>query len=521
LAVNFTDESTGEITDWSWDFGDGGTSTAQNPSHTYNSGGTYTVELTVTGPGGSDTETRTDYITVNVGPTADFAGSPTNGTEPLTVSFTDQSSGATSWSWDFGDGGTSTVQNPSHEYAAAGTYTVALTVTNSCGNDIETKTDYITVNPCQAPVAGFNGTPTSGETPLTVNFTDASTNSPTSWSWDFGDGGTSTAQNPSHQYTSAGTYTVSLTATNSCGSDIETKTDYITVTCTAPTADFSGSPTSGDAPLIVNFTDQSSAATSWSWDFGDGGTSTAQNPSHQYTSAGTYTVALTATNSCGSDIETKTDYITVTEATQDEMHVHNISVSKQSFWIWSRATATVTIYDQGNNPVSSATVYGSFSGPRSQNVSGNTNSSGQVTFTSNWTSGSGEWCFEVTDVVKSGWVYNSSANQVTQACESGPVYSTYTMFSREGVPESRYMLRNYPNPFNPSTMIAFDLTNSGQVSLKVYNILGQEVRTLVDRWMDTGIYEFEFDATGLSSGVYFYRLQMNDYIETKRMMFLK
>lgn len=161
------------------------------------------------------------------------------------------------------------------------------------------------------PVADFSGTPTSGCANLTVTFTDASTNDPTSWSWDFGDGGTSTSQNPSHTYTAAGTYTVELTATNAYGSDSETKTNYITVN-TGPTAAFSGSPTSGEAPLTVTFTDASTDATSWSWDFGDGGTSTSENPSHTYTAAGTYTVALTATNACGSDTYTRTDYITVT-----------------------------------------------------------------------------------------------------------------------------------------------------------------------------------------------------------------
>ena len=231
LTVNFTDESTGDITSWSWDFGDGGTSTAQNPSHTYNSGGTYTVALTVTGSGGSDTDTKTDYITVSVAPTADFVGSPTSGTEPLTVNFTDQSTGGpTSWSWDFGDGNTSTAQNPSHTYNTTGTYTVSLIATNSCGNDTLTKVDYITVDTCHVPAADFVGSPTSGDAPLTVNFTDQSTNNPTSWSWDFGDGGTSTAQNPSYTYDTAGTYTVTMTATNSCGNNTQTKVDYITVT---------------------------------------------------------------------------------------------------------------------------------------------------------------------------------------------------------------------------------------------------------------------------------------------------
>jgi len=318
MTVNFTDLSTGtNIDGWSWTFGDGGTSTAQNPSYTYNTAGTYTVSLTVSSSsqGCNDTQTKTGYITVNPFPVADFSGSPTTGTEPLTVNFTDLSTDATGWSWDFGDGvGTSTAQNPSYTYNSAGTYTVTLTASNACGSDQEVKVDYITVDPCLVPVADFVGSPTSGEVPLQVSFTDQSTNNPTSWSWDFGDGiGTSTQQNPSYTYNDAGTYTVTLTASNSCGSDQVVKTDYITVTCTAPVADFSGTPTTGDAPLTVDFTDLSTGATSWSWDFGDGvGTSTQQNPSYTYNDAGTYTVTLTATNSCGSDQVIKTDYITVT-----------------------------------------------------------------------------------------------------------------------------------------------------------------------------------------------------------------
>jgi len=227
LTVNFTDQSTGSITSWSWTFGDGGSSTSQNPSHQYSSAGTYTVTLTVTGPGGSDGETKTNYITVSNPPTANFTGSPTSGTVPLTVNFTNQSNGATSYLWNFGDSQTSTATNPSHTYTSTGTFTVTLTATNACGSDQEVKTGYITVS-CTPPVANFSGSPTSGNAPLTVNFTDLSTGA-TAWSWNFGDGGSSTAQNPSHTYNSAGTYTVTLTATNSCGSDGETKTNYITV----------------------------------------------------------------------------------------------------------------------------------------------------------------------------------------------------------------------------------------------------------------------------------------------------
>ena len=467
LAVDFTDSSTNSPTAWSWTFGDGGTSTIQNPTHEYTSAGDYTVSLTAANSAGSDGETKTDYISVSSsGPTtifsddfesalsgwttsgtvnwytgtpkndthsvefietaslertistagyssievsfylgamqleagenvqalwyngstwtvltqldgviggpvwnsytyslpagagnnpnfklrfkvngswptdygyvddvvvkggttagnppvADFSGFPRSGAVSLTVNFTDASTKSpTSWSWTFGDGGTSTSQNPSHTYTSAGDYDVSLTATNADGSDTETKLDYITVG--AAPVAAFSGSPTTGVSPLTVNFTDSSTNSPTSWSWNFGDTGTSTAQNPSHQYTSAGIYTVSLTAANAYGSDVETKTNYITVTVPPPVANFSGSPTSGTEPLTVNFTDSSTNnPTSWSWTFGDGGSSSSQNPSHQYTSAGDYTVGLTASNAGGSDGETKTNYISVSSLTTIEFH---------------------------------------------------------------------------------------------------------------------------------------------------------------------------------------------------------
>lgn len=161
-------------------------------------------------------------------PVADFSGTPTSGTVGLSVDFTDLSTNTpTSWLWDFGDGDISTDQNPTHVYAAIGTYTVALTATNGDGSDTETKVDYITV--IGAPVADFSGTPTSGNVALSVDFTDLSTNSPTSWFWDFGDGGSSTSQNPTYVYNYIGVYTVTLTATSSSGSDSETKVAYITV----------------------------------------------------------------------------------------------------------------------------------------------------------------------------------------------------------------------------------------------------------------------------------------------------
>ncbi len=241
-GVTFTDQSKGSPTSWSWSFGDGDTSTQPNPTHTYNTAGTYTVSLAAGNTGGSDTKTKTNYITVTCSaPTADFNGNPTSGNFPLTVQFSDQSSPGSdasmnTYQWDFGDGETGSGSTPSHTYHSANTYTVSLTVTNSCGNQAtETKTDYIRITAaCPSPTADFSGSPTSGDSPLTVQFDDLSSPgsgvSIDSWEWNFGDGQTDSVANSTHTFESDGTYTVSLTVTNACGEqDTKTISDYITI----------------------------------------------------------------------------------------------------------------------------------------------------------------------------------------------------------------------------------------------------------------------------------------------------
>jgi len=325
LTISFTDTSSSSdgIVSWLWDFGDGDTSNVQNPSHEYIALGTYTVSLTVTeADSDSDTKTRTNYITVgDTGPSADFLATPLSGDDFITVSFTDTSSsydGIVSWLWDFGDGDTSNVQNPSHEYSTEGTYTVSLTVTEAdSDSDTKTRTNYITVGDTM-PSADFSATPLSGDDPLTVIFTDASSSSDgiVSWLWDFGDGDTSTEQNPSHEYSTEGIYTVSLTVTEAdSDSDTKIKTDYIKVADTKPSANFTAMPRTGDDSLAVIFTDTSISSdgiNNWLWDFGDGDTSTEQNPSHVYSREGAYTISLTVTEAdSDTDTDTKTYNIIV------------------------------------------------------------------------------------------------------------------------------------------------------------------------------------------------------------------
>jgi tripartite motif-containing protein 71 len=234
LKVTFTDKSTGKPTSWNWNFGDGNSSTEQNPVHTYSKVGLYTVKLTVKNADGSGKTSKSKYIYVKnplEAPSVVFSASPTSGKAPLTVNFTDKSTNSpTSWNWNFGDGNTSTEQNPVHTYSKVGQYTVKLKVKNAAGSSTISKSDYIKViNPFKAPNAAFSAKPTSGKVPLTVNFTDKSTNIPTSWKWNFGDGTSSTEQNPVHTYCKAGKYTVKLKVKNPAGSSTKTLYKYIVV----------------------------------------------------------------------------------------------------------------------------------------------------------------------------------------------------------------------------------------------------------------------------------------------------
>ncbi|HOT02893.1 MAG TPA: PKD domain-containing protein [Methanolinea sp.] len=244
-------------------------------------------------------------------PTAQFTATPLSGSAPLTVQFTDQSTGSiTSWAWDFDNNGVidSNMQNPGYTYATAGTYTVKLTVIGPGGSDDEVKTGYIKVTSPKKPVADFIATPTSGSTPLAVQFTDQSSNNPTSWKWEYRKGTGSwtqfsIAQSPSYTFTAIGTYSIRLTATNAAGSHSQTRMHYITVTpLRKPIALFSQDKVTGRVPLTVSFTDRSLFnPTEYLWNFGDGGTSTEKNPVHTYTRTGIFTVQLKASNVAGSD----------------------------------------------------------------------------------------------------------------------------------------------------------------------------------------------------------------------------
>ncbi|MEZ5029787.1 MAG: PKD domain-containing protein [Saprospiraceae bacterium] len=302
LTVKFTDESTPNTTGWLWTFPGGtpATSTDQNPTVVYQNKGKYSVTLKVSNAAGENTLTLADFIVVDDVPAGTFSFVLK---QPDTVAFTNQTTNWNSLQWDFGDGSGSTDENPVHVYDDEGDYLVTLTATNDCGDFIIEQVVTIT----SPPTSNFSASPLKGCTPFVVNFFENASENTTSFAWTFegGDPAVSADPNPVVTYNTPGTYDVTLIAINVAGADTMVLKDYIEV-ITTPTASFTSV---GEG--FVQFTNTSLYGTSFSWNFGDGNTSTQENPGHQYNAEGEYQVVLTVTNECGTDQFTQSVNITL------------------------------------------------------------------------------------------------------------------------------------------------------------------------------------------------------------------
>jgi gliding motility-associated-like protein len=316
--IQFSDQSTspaaaGTIVSWLWDFGDGTTSTQQNPSHMYTTTGYFTVALTVTSSSGCQhTRSVGRYIRIVGGVSASFYWSqPSTCQAPYTINFQNQSDGpgTLSYLWNFGNGGsTSTLENPSATYPSEGNYSVTLQVHSSMGCSGSTTKNV----PLAGKTTDFN-VPSSICVGQTITFQNNSTPAPVSSQWNFGDGTTSSQVNPQKAFFSTGSYPVKLK--NNYGNCIDSVTKNVVVTNQPPvnfTANDSGSC---QAPFTVQFADLSPSAATWLWEFGDGNTSSQQNPSHVFSSPGSFDVTLTITlpGGCTNTI-TKHQYIKIASA---------------------------------------------------------------------------------------------------------------------------------------------------------------------------------------------------------------
>ena len=311
-TVTFTDATTlsaggPPIGTWAWNFGDGFSTSVAIPttSHAYTTPGTYPVSLVATDINGCN-DNIIKNIVVLPKPTLSFSATPTSAcAPPLIVTFNNGSVsvGQTSYTWNFGDGTTATGVSPTHTYTATGTYNVTMYLNQNGCIDSLVKPNSIVI---QKIVASYTATPTTICSGNSIQFTNTSVPAPSSASWDFGDAGTSSLISPSHIYSTAGTYTVTMIASDASGCK-DTVTSTVTVNQT-PVANFiADTMVACSVPFTVTFTNTSTGATNYLWNFGDGSsTSSVPNPSHTYTATGSFNVTLVAANAAGPCIDSIT-----------------------------------------------------------------------------------------------------------------------------------------------------------------------------------------------------------------------
>ena len=307
--LDLSNANNGSIISWKWDLGDGSFSNQVNPTHTYTSSGNFNVSLQVTNSFGCiESLTQTNFIYINEKPTASFTNGPVSSCNvPFRVNFQNSSSSnsTNSFLWNFGDGSTSTEENPFHIYTIPGTYTVQLIITSAQGCvDTIIKPDLVSIANTRTMFTAPDSICVN--TPAQIINTSTTTQA----SWDFGDNTTSDALNLVKTYTAAGTYQIKLV--NNFGSCIDSLIKPIVVLAN-PVVDFiANNLNSCQSPLAVNFSNTSINANTYQWSFGDTNTSTEMNPIHTYSMQGSYAVSLISTNTFGcSNSVTKSQYINI------------------------------------------------------------------------------------------------------------------------------------------------------------------------------------------------------------------
>ena len=351
-SIQFTDLSQGDPDTWFWDFGDGETDNTQNPTHTFSLPGIYSVLLKVTASWRADSILKENLITVVDPLVAAFEADNTSVYTGTEVHFTDLSQGdPDTWFWNFGDGDTSYIQNPSHAYQQEGVYTVKLKVGNSYFEDSLEKTDYITV--IEELIADFAADTTNVLIGQEVHFTDLSSGNPDFWIWDFGDTTNGINPNPAHKYWYPGFYSVTLQIKRGDSTDMVTKENYIHV-FEPIVAGFHAFPLLVQTGEPVQFIDDSGGNPFfWDWDFGDGASSILENPEHAYDEEGYFTVEMKVSNYYFSDSIVKQDYIRVydplvADFTADTTKVlkgqkvqfMDVSAGNPDFWVWDFGDTT-------------------------------------------------------------------------------------------------------------------------------------------------------------------------------------
>jgi len=459
--IDFTNQSYNAAS-YLWDFGDGNTSAAMNPNHTYDYQGNYNVCLT----GIDSCSQKTKCVTLNVCTDNLVANFSEQYPDSTIVQFNDQSVNAATWFWDFGDGSTDTIQNPQHIYNQFGNFNVSLIVVDSC--NLSRDTIVQTINTCNGFLAYFG----YNENFNIVSFSDSTKGSPISWSWFFGDGISSEEQNPVHEYTSGGVYPVCLIASNGiCSADTICK--LITVSC--PPFDAAFSFLTDDN--IVQFTDQSVNAIQWSWNFGDGNFSSDENPIHTFDSGGTYLVCLITKDSCAADTICQlldvecpefTAAFAFTQAADTVKFTDETVYATQ--WFWN--------FDDGNfsteqNPIH---VY---------------SDSGTYTV-----------CLVA---------YDGCSHDTT--CDTVNIYPTSSHTISAG---DEFVI--FPNPATDLLAVSFSVSTAENVVFDLKDATGRTVMKMADKNFSTGNHLMNLDLSPLSRGIYFIEMKSGKSWITKKII---
>ncbi len=536
-SITFTNSSSvadshGSLT-YSWDFGDGATSTSTSPSHVFKGSGVYSVTLIATNSNGGLQDVSVQNVTVAIKPNAQF--SLNSGSNP-TISFTNTSSStdtavttnALNYSWDFGDGSTSLVASPSaHLYASGGDKTIALTVTNPISGLQDVFTTTITIR--IAPQASFTiGNPVASPDDYgqpaytftnTTSVNDLAAN--LTYAWDFGDLSASTVASPTHTYTNSGVYQLKLIVTNQNGGLTNESDNSVTVVY-KPKASFSSSLNyNGDnySNPVVEFTNTStiSDATNtlvYAWDFGDGVTSAAVNPTHSYSDGGTYAVTLTVSN-------------TVNGVTVSDVSISSVTVSikpKASISVASSADpddiASTWIQfsaDNAPNPaINSSIAAGSLASYSwvvtitqlsTGNVFTQTSTNPQITFTTGTPT---DYQFSTQLIVTSALGVSDTS---VGSYQNGGVGTNVTGFNTPvSVPSNQVIklsdygntpVNLFPNPVVSNLNINTTSDNAGIVKYQIVNVFGQVLRQGTYNGTPNTSVTFAVDVASLTSGIYF------------------
>ncbi len=501
-SINFTNYSGGSPTSFSWNFGDNTTSSLENPVHLFAAAGTYQVCLTITNSNGG---TCTHCDNVYVGNQIDSVCQAnfytySDSSSVNSINYADASQGnPSSFSWEFGDGTTSNQAYGNHQYASAGTYQVCLTIADSNGNVICSHCDIITVGAqndslCQA---NFYTYADSSNTPNTIHFSDYSGGTPTNFSWDFGDNTISTLENPTHVYAAAGTYQVCLTIDGANGTTC-THCDIITVGTQIDSicqTNFYSYADSSSAPNTINFVNYSGGTpSSFSWSFGDNTSSTLENPTHVYASAGTYQVCLTIADSSGSSCT----------------HCDNVVVGSQNgggcqlayFYSASDSTSSNTV----NFGDTSLVAFNSYFWDFGDSTNSTTSNPNHVYADS----GTYQVCLTVVDANGNTCTYCSN------------VAARHSLLA--GINDSKSIstaLENYPNPFNESTTINYSISKEAAVELTIVDLLGNKIATVENGTKSAGNYSTVWNANNVSSGMFLLQLKVNNQVSTRRIIITK